>query len=490
LILAVALFVATPLFLLENRSIDAVTPPEPLAPDANDQRPNILLFSIDTLRADHLGAYGYERPTSPRLDRLARRSVRFTDAWAPTPWTLPSHAALLTGLHPRNLGITDRRSALPQSARLLAEALSDSGYRTAAFVDSMPGGFVGRSRGFARGFDEYRHLPAEAGSHYRYDMAVTAEQASQWLRRNGSERPFFLFLHTKSVHALPSSAPSPDPHRPPYDKPEPYRSRFLSADEAVLSWADADLGSGVQFLRNLNERLASGDIQGAEVPEERIRALKSLYDGGILYVDDHFGRILDTLEETGLDGDTVIIVTSDHGEAFLEHNLMLHKELYRELLRVPLIVHLPWEGKPRTVSTGVTLMDVAPTILRLAGVERAGDVQGRPLPLDEGEESAAQRTLFSYYHSRPNYYYEAYAIRDSGFTLVHHRLGRESDYRNELYEHASDPDERSPIEDRPARRAEMLQRLRGWMEQENTGAPRIEVDAETLDHLRALGYAE
>ena len=142
------LLVALSLLLLELLGV--------LRPRERDprDRPNFLVLSVDTLRADHLGSYGYDRDTSPSIDALAERSVRFANVWAPSPWTLPSHAGMLTGIHPKRLGIAARNSSLPKSAVTLAEHLARLGYRTASLVDSMPGGFVGSKRGFARGFGE------------------------------------------------------------------------------------------------------------------------------------------------------------------------------------------------------------------------------------------------------------------------------------------------------------------------------------------------
>ncbi len=459
---------------------------------AATDRPNVLLLSIDTLRADHLGSYGYDRPTSPILDRLADRSVRFEEAWAPAPWTLPSHAGMLTGIHPRRLGIANRESTIPKETRLLAELLYEEGYRTAAFVDSMPGGFVGAGRGFARGFEEYTHLPAEVKSRYRYDMEVTADRAIEWLASARRRRePFFLFLHTKSVHALPGSGLSPDPRRFPYDRPEPYRSRFLTEEGLGFSWVHPELGSGVALLRNLNEGLASGKILPDEIPEARREALRGLYDGGILYVDHHFGRVLDELERSGLASRTIIVVTADHGESFLDHHLFLHKEVYRQTLRVPLFVYRPGGAAPRVVSHPVALLDLAPTILSLAGAETPAGLDGIPLPLDgEGGPALSPRAFFSYCHARSNDYYEGYSLREGDFTLVHHRLGRGSEYRTELYDARHDPHERVPLGDRPDLRAGMLRRLKVWKESGAAAAPELELDAETLDHLRALGYAD
>lgn len=367
---------------------------------------------------------------------------------------------MLTGIHPKRLGIADRDSALPDETVTLAEHLARAGYLAAGFVDTMPGGFVGAGRGFARGFAEYHHLPAEAKSGYRYDMAVTASRAVEWLGRAERAEPFFLFLHTKSVHALPSSGLSPDPRRFPYDKPEPWRSRFLTEEGSRLSWVHPRLGSGIDLLRSLNEGIAAGKLRRDELPAARIQALKDLYDGGISYVDHHFGRVLAALDRAGLADRTVVVVTSDHGESFLEHDLLLHKEVYPATLRVPLIVHLPWRREPRVVSRRAALVDLVPTLLALAGAPVPSGLDGTALRVEGDGPADPASPAFAYYHDTPGYYYEGYAMRDEAFTLVHHRLGRGAEYRTELYDRRVDPEERSPVRDEPARTREMLSTLR------------------------------
>ena len=160
----------------------------PGAPSAG-AAPNVLLISIDTLRADHLGSYGYAKPTSPVLDALAARSVRFADAHAPTPWTLPSHAAMLTGRHPLELGILDKAGRIPDGAATVAERLGARGYQSAAFVDSGKGGNVGASRGFARGFDVFEHGPHGGGGRFQHDVARTVDAGVAWLGRRDPARP-------------------------------------------------------------------------------------------------------------------------------------------------------------------------------------------------------------------------------------------------------------------------------------------------------------
>ncbi|MFC1657560.1 sulfatase [Candidatus Moduliflexota bacterium] len=454
------------------------------------KKPNILLFSIDTLRADHMGCYGYKRNTTPVIDDLAKRSTLYWETLAPAPWTLPSHAGMLTGVHPYRLGILDRNGALPSGTRVLAEYLKADGYATAGFVDDIPGGWIGAERGFGKGFDSYTHLPDELESEYHYDMAATADAVITWLREKDPDKPFFVFMHTKSVHALPGDHPSRDSRKFPYDKPEPYRTMFLNDQERQLHWTDPRYGEAVKYLRGVNELVAEGKLDGNQLPELRISALKGQYDAGIFYTDKHFGRVLKELDERGIADRTVVIVTSDHGEAFMEHNLLLHKEVYRQLLRVPLIIHLPWENEGRVVNKWASLMDIVPTILDLTGVPFPQSIQGSPLPVEEPAE-AEGREYFAYYRDSPDYYYEGYALRDAGWTLVYQRLGRRKEYIAELYQHNLDREEMRQLNDKEGIKSEMLVRLRENMQRTPVeGEKRIEMDKRTLEHLNSLGYIQ
>jgi arylsulfatase A-like enzyme len=446
------------------------------APDS--RRPNVLLVSIDTLRADHLGSYGYARETSPRLDALARESTRYANALAPSPWTLPSHAAMLTGRHPYAIGMLDRSATIPEDVPIVAERFAQAGYRCAGFVDETSRGWIGGERGFARGFESYRHLPEESGDH-RYDAARTADAVIEWLEDHSGDSPFFVFAHTKSVHALHANDGTAGDLAYPYSKPRAYLERFASDEDLAVSWRDARLGRGVGYLRGFNERLAIGHARAEDLSDDRLRILKSLYDSGIYYVDEQIGRILDTLEKLGHAEDTIVVVTADHGEAFLEHRLFLHKELYDELLHVPLIVHVPGEA-PSVVDERATLMDVVPLLLAKAGIEAA------PIAAEPDREEH-----FAFYRDRDGYYTESYALRGEEWTLITQRLGGEGAlFQNELYR-ATDARQREPVTDRPDEVAAMLARLQTHLGRapEQVGVP-IELDAATLEHLRALGYVD
>jgi arylsulfatase A-like enzyme len=452
--------------------------------------PNFLLLSIDTLRADHLGSYGYARDTSPNLDRFANGSVRFENAFAPTPWTLPSHVAILTGRHPYEVGIVDHESSIPADVPTLAEAMAAAGYQTAAFVDSAPGGLLGAQRGFSRGFDRFDHAPHADTSPYKYDMATTVDVGLRWLEERDPDRPFFLFLHTKSVHTTPTDPRLLAESDAPYDKPAPFRTRFLPLDRTEFRWRGRPKIAGVIYLSELNDRIAAGTFDRDGFFPAKIEELIGLYDGGIYYVDEHFGRLLDGIANLGLAGDTFIVVAADHGEAFLDHRFFLHKEVYAPLLRVPLIVRDPRQAEARVVTERVGLADVAPTLLDLAGLPLPEGSSGRPPPL-RGDEVPASRSFFGYSNPKDDYTYRAFSLHDGPWKLVYHKVWSWSEYRTELYNTDEDPHERQPLSGEGERERAMLGRLLRWIETEpEGGTQRIDLDSEAIEHLRSLGYLE
>ncbi len=454
-------------------------------------RPNFVLISIDTLRADHLGAYGYARETSPELDRFAVQGVRFERAIAPAPWTLPSHAGMLTGRHPHRLGIANIDGALPESVDTLAQSLSASGYQTAAYVDSSRGGFLGGERGFDRGFELFRHSPHGEGYHSKYDMASTVDAALGWLRARDAKRPFFLFLHTKSVHTAPVQESADLAVDAPYRSPAPFGNQFLSQGKPRFRWNAGRNYIGVKYLRQMNIQFGYGELAPPDFSEEQLAELIAMYDGGIRYVDSQFGRLMASLEELGLDDETVVVVTSDHGEAFLDHHFFLHREVFSGLTHVPLIVRDPrGPSAGRVVSQAVSLLDVAPTLLALADSPHAAALDGVPLPLEPAAEKQA-RELFSYACLKDDSLYEGYAIERGPFRLLYHRHRLWPSFRSELFRWTTDPKEVEPVEDQSELKDAMLKRLLAWIENgsEEEGS-QIDIDDQTLEALRALGYVD
>ena len=336
---------------------------------------NVLLVSIDTLRADHLSCYGYQRPTSPALDGIAAAGVRFADANAPSPWTLPSHASLFTGLYPRHHGVRDENRALGPRAATLAQVFSEHGYDTWGIVNAH---YVSRRYGLGRGFDRYSQHSEYAnpqGTVIANKGGVIMDEALSWLDERDSEgagaRPFFLFLHFYDVHS-------------DYAPTDEFRRRFARPYAGKLD------GSTSQLL-DLRDR-------GEDVSAEDVRFLHDLYDAEIAQLDAELARLFRYLDERGLAERTLVVVTSDHGEEFLEHGSLLHgRTQYQEMLHVPLLMRGPGVAAGVTVEAPVGLVDVAPTVLELCGLSFPRNVDGTSLVPYWRDPSAvpAGRPLFA-----------------------------------------------------------------------------------------------
>jgi arylsulfatase A-like enzyme len=323
--------------------------------------PNVVLVSIDSLRADHLGCYGYGRATSPTLDRLADEGVLFENATSSTSWTLPAHASMFTGLPNSAHGLDAPARVLSPERATLAEALQARGYRTAGF---WSGPFLHPRFGLGQGFDHYVNCagfafdsdPRRANDLAHEDVTSPrlVEEVTRFLDDVG-DQPFFLFVHMWDVHY-------------DYIPPPPYDTLFDPDYDGPVD------GRGVA---NALEDLAPRDLEH----------LIALYDGEIAWTDRHLGLMLERLDELGLAGDTVVLVTADHGEEFFEHGLFGHrKTLFEESIAVPLVVRAPGIGRRGLrVAEPVGIVDLAPTILELAGVPPLADVLGRSLvPLLNG----------------------------------------------------------------------------------------------------------
>jgi len=352
------------------RPDEAVSPP----------RWNVLLISVDSLRADHLGCYGYARNTSPAIDQLSSEGVLFTSCTAPAPWTHPSHMSMLTSLYPTAHGVLSIDSRMRPGCVTLAQVLQDHGYRTGAVIS---GGRMRPEQGFGQGFelyDDYSVLRAELvsglvvsenplGTTELPTSAQTNEAALAWLK-NGDDRPFFLFLHYWDVHW-------------DYAPPPPYDEAFGPEYTGTMTGTKADL----------DERLFAG------CERNDLERVVALYDGEIRWTDLHIGVVLEELKHSGLYEDTLIILAADHGEEFLEHGGHGHgHSLYEELLHVPLVVKLPSSVQvaPLQVSDPVSLVDVMPTVLDVLDIDPPERLDGTSLaPLVKGESWPVPRPVFA-----------------------------------------------------------------------------------------------
>lgn len=330
-----------------------------------DVRTNVILISIDSLRSDHLGAYGYERPTSPNIDRLAARGVVFERARSTTTWTLPSHLSLLTGLYPEVHGVQRGKRRVSSRVVLCSEVFSKLGYETAALVAAP---YLHRRFGFAQGFDEYDDYTIgfenHAASHQGATSPILHARIREMLDDLG-QGPFFLFLHYW------------DPHYD-YNPPAPYDSLFDPDYEGTLT-AEA-------YLRNPRIH--------ADMEPRDLEHVIALYDGEIRFTDHYIGELLNELERRELLQDALVVLTSDHGQEFFEHGGKAHRRnLYDETLRVPLIFKFPggrFAGERR--AEPASLVDVVPTLLDALNLEPLRLANGRSLlPVVRGERPPSPR---------------------------------------------------------------------------------------------------
>jgi arylsulfatase A-like enzyme/Tfp pilus assembly protein PilF len=402
-------------------------------PRAAASRPNLLLVSIDTLRPDHLGCYGYAAARTPRLDALAKSGLLFENATTVMPLTLPAHSSLMTGAFPAHHGVRDNGGFyLSESETTLAEVLRGRGYRTGGFVSC----FVldsrwGISQGFETYFDDFDLSKNEGGGMDTIQRRgdETEAKAEEWLRED-PERPFFAWVHLYDPHA-------------PYAAPESYAASF---------------------------------------PRTAVGA----YDAEIAWTDSVVGRLLDSLAADGRLGRTVVVVVGDHGESLGEHEEPSHGFfIYDATIRIPLIVAGP-AVPARSVAGPVRIVDVLPTALELLGVPVPPAVQGQSLlGLVGGRGPDLPGFAESWY---PRYHYgwsELQAIRDSRYKLIRAP-------RRELYDLGEDPHEIHDIAQQDPARADAMEKallaLRARVESQAAAKGPAPVDPETEERLEALGY--
>lgn len=443
-----------------------------------DERPDVILISVDCLRADHVGAYGHTRPTTPRLDRFAAGALLFESATSTAPWTIPSHYSMLTGLPPSFHGVTGHQNrfwggrgrTLSPAVPYLPQLLAEAGYETSAVVSASP---LAPAFGFHRGFAAYRELGPNAGA--------VVDAGLETLDRS-PERNHFLFLHLSDPHA---------PYLPKVDFKE-YSERFVEK----LGPRPADISDAIGLVggegRPPRDRQESEDVE-------------LLYDAAVAYADHHIGRLLDELRDRGLYERSLIIVTADHGEAFYEHGWWQHsRTLYEEMIRVPLIVSWPGRSPSGRVEEPVSIVDVFPTVLAAAGVS-APPSEGADLRAfaREGSGTVERTSVAEVTLRAPGLMKTIVSLRRRGLKYIATMPGDFDEVTGkeflteELYDLAADPGEQRNLSDvRPAdveayRRelAAFVQKSRGVRMARGVGEP-VLLDAETQSQLRALGYVQ
>lgn len=433
--------------------------------------PNLILISIDTLRADRLAAYGHTRPTSPSFDRLSKQSTLFEQAFSQSPKTAPSHMTVMTGVYPEAHRVQNRRVKQKRwSGRLsadlptLAEMLSAAGYRTFARTG---GANMEAGLGFDRGFDSFESPLIAVDALFKV-MLKEIERLSR------APEPFFVFVHTYGPHS-------------PYLPPKRYRDQFV--DSAYSGGIIADVTEWVDEFHPKEIHREFWRRVDRESPADR-RYLLDLYDASIRYTDDQLGVLLDGIEELDISDRTLLVVLSDHGEEFGEHEGFEHDALWQELLHVPLLIRVPgrlrpgWEG--RRIAAPVGLIDVLPTLLELIGIPVPAHIQGRSL-VGLVESGAAGRS-WTFAQNRET---GDVALRVGKWKLLHDRGGEH------LFDLLADPDERrdsaalevSVREIATTQIERVLEASRAFWSLARDGEP-SELDGDARERLEALGYVE
>ena len=414
--------------------LTALTAAQATAQTPQKSAPNVVLITIDTLRADHLGCYGYKQIKTPNIDGLAADSSRFERAYTVVPVTLPSHTAMLTGTYPMLSGMHDfSANKLSPQQGTMATVLKQAGYATGAVVASaVLDSRFGLNQGFDFYYDHFDFSRLEEANLDEMERPgnVVADQALDWLGKN-SQKKFFLWMHLY------------DPHYP-YRPPEPYSREYASQP----------------------------------------------YDGEIAFADEQVGRLLRFLKDKGLYQNTVIVLSGDHGESLGEHGEKTHGFfIYNVTMHVPLIIHLPGKPATQTVADPVSLVDLMPTVLAATGLDIPSQVQGRSLlSALRGEKIDRDRTLYGETFL-PRLHFNWSELRGAENAKYHFIDAP----RPELYDLTKDPGElRNLFPEKKAVAEEMRAKLAGLIREYSAGkelAEKTGLDPALMERLKSLGYA-
>ncbi|MFN8545155.1 MAG: sulfatase [Candidatus Binatia bacterium] len=428
--------------------------------------PNVVVILVDALRADRLGCYGGPRGLTPFIDSLAARGTRFRNAYAASSWTNPSVASLFTSRWQSQHGVVDFQSALPATERTLAETFRDRGYATAAFIGTY--GIAGH--GFEQGFDTYQlviddqraedsdalHLAKGAGP--EIDAALFA-----WLDRRpppAARQPLFLYLHFMEPHL---------PYAPKAANVARILGEYHQTPEQLQSW-----------YQRWYHLVADG---GLDEPSAMDMA-RDLYDAELLGLDDAIRDLVAGLERRGLLDTAVVVFTADHGEEFFEHGKYGHGvNLYNDTLRVPLVLLTPGQADARDVRDTVSLVDVAPTLVALAGGPTEPSFEGRSLR-DAGTQRVAYAELARTVSSQGH-------VHDRAVVVGDRKLAIGPDGHEQAFDLANDPGEHDPSALAEPERAALRERLAAVrsLTARNPSAQQVDpLDEATQRRLRALGY--
>lgn len=388
-------------------------------------RPHIILIVADTLRADHMGCYGYPRNTTPNIDRFSRDCLICDRAYSPIPFTPSAHMSIFTSLNVAAHGFYNSNShPLSPLIATLPEKLEKAGYYTAGIVSSL---FLKGEFGFSRGFNSYLRIDD------RLTMAqrITRE-AEKWLNRTKDypNKRLFLFLHYYDPH---SDFYNEKYNRMPYYAPKEFIDKFCADPELSLAYQKQVGSYATQYLLDLDEN-------GIIVDEPVRNSIIDLYDAGIAFFDSQIGQLLVSLQEKGLYNESLILLTSDHGEEFQEHGQFIHNQTYEENIRVPVLIKFPKKSDiSGRVEVPVGLIDIMPTILNYLRIPAKNSFQGVSLLPSAQSRSGKEREIFS---RQKNFQKgDIYSLTGRQYKLIYNITNGEK----ELYDLMEDPGENNNI---------------------------------------------
>lgn len=434
--------------------------------DRNNPKPiNIILIVIDALRADHLGCYGYKRNTSPNIDKLAKEGVMFTQAIAAAGFTVESVPSILAGTYSPTHQVYSFGGLRNPSVKTLAWELAKRGYRCFLWSNHVPVSFLDIKDGF-------QGIYVCSLNEENYQPVINDHQLTvkvvDWLKAH-KDSPFFLYIHYHGSHA-------------PYRPPEPYKSMYLHD-----KFRDKPEFVPISPFKFDNEAYDGSGVIPYVVAENNITDPNyyiSQYNGAISYTDTQIGQLIDGLKELGLEKNTMIILTADHGEMLGEHNVYFnHHGCYEENIRVPLIIRFPKLFlKGKVIFRQVSLIDITPTVLEVIGVDKPTYMQGKNL--------LRLAKIFCTYHTKYVFSFDRgeYTLRTEKWKLIY------SGQSWELYNLEMDPGElRNLVDERPDKFKQLKQELENWKKHitspipSEKGPPLIEEDKKAL---RSLGYVQ
>jgi arylsulfatase A-like enzyme len=436
-----------------------------------EPRYNVVIVTIDTLRSDRLGCYGYGRPTSPRIDRFADGAALFENVVCQSSQTLPSHTSIFLGTHPRTHLAISHESVVGADQTTLAEILKSKGYVTAAFISSHA---LDSKYGLDQGFETYWEVHKEATIPERQVLknreadATTKIGVLPWLEQHAGSR-FFLWVHW--FH----------PHRP-YDPPPRYHQAFAGDYKGSAS-------SDPEFIMKVwHEEI--------ELAPQDVAYLSGCYDGEVAFSDAQVGHLLDALSSMGLMKNTIVIVTADHGELLYEHERYFGHDiaLYDECIMIPLIIHVPGEAAAgRRISELVQSLDILPTVCDLLGIRCPRRSEGKSLvPLMNGSGEPTTEVAFSETYPFPEKCEPRHAVRTADEKLIWKEV-RQAPLLKEYYDLAADPGETANLYPYlPSGAVRLDSILSAWTEDGGLRPAPIPTAMETnrINILKSLGYLE